>query len=29
MSEVWWFQMDRGAMTDEDYPYISGTTSTE
>ena len=24
MSEVWWFQMDRGAMTDADYPYISG-----
>jgi len=29
MSEVWWFQMDRGAMTDADYPYVSGTTGTQ
>jgi hypothetical protein len=29
MSEVWWFQMDYGAMTDADYPYVSGTTGTQ
>ena len=29
MSEVWWFQMDRGAMLDAEYPYVSGTTMTE
>lgn len=29
MSEVWWFQMDRGAMLDAEYPYVSGATMTE
>lgn len=29
MSEVWWFQMDKGAMPDSEYPYVSGTTGSE
>ena len=28
MSEVWWYQMYNGAMTDADYPYTSGVTGT-
>lgn len=26
MNEVWWYQRDNGAMYDEDYEYVSGTT---